>query len=123
MSSKPAVKTRAKSASPTSTAGHVLSERFADPDLVDRIFDYVLDLLPELAGREADIKTAIREEFGGEEQYVRSGQADQRAVRSRALAAEVLSLFNGRNATEVARSLRISRATVYRLLKQSGRAT
>jgi DNA-directed RNA polymerase specialized sigma subunit len=32
----------------------------------------------------------------------------------------VARLFNGRNATEVARVLKISRITVYRLLKQPG---
>lgn len=101
-------------------ARHVLSERFADPDLVDRIFQHLLQQLPELAARTPEIKEAIRAEFGGETPYVRSGTPQRRTARSRALAAEVLALFNGRNATQVARELGISRATVYRLIKQPG---
>lgn len=97
--------------------GHVLSERFADQDLVDRIFDYVLELMPDLAERSPEVKAAIREEFGAEKQWVRTARHERR----RHLASEVLRLFNGRNASEVARRLGISRAGVYRYLKQSGR--
>lgn len=88
-----------------------------EPDLVDRIFEYVLDLMPELGRGEKrleEAKAAVRAEFSGEETYIRK--------RSRSeLAQEVLSQFNGRNATEVARRLRISRATVYRFLTQAGK--
>ena len=101
--------------------GHILSDRFADPDLVDRIFEYVLEMLPELGSRTEEVKEAVRLEFGGAEAYVRSEVVRRRQERSAALATEVLSLFNGRNATEVARRLNISRATVYRMLKQPGR--
>ncbi|MGK2897216.1 MAG: hypothetical protein ACSLE9_00815 [Burkholderiaceae bacterium] len=104
---------------------HVLSERFADPDLVDRIFEYIVQLLPELAGRHLDVKRAIRDEFASERVYVRraGGERSRRSAdEPHPLAGEVLRMFNGRNATEVARELRISRATVYRLLKQPGRA-
>ena len=97
---------------------HALGERFADPDLVDRIFDYIVQLLPELAGRHLDVKRAIRDEFASERVYVRRRSIGDAPL----LAAEVARMFNGRNATEVARELRISRATVYRLLKQPGRA-
>lgn len=93
---------------------HVLSERFADPDLVDRIFAHVLQLIPELAS--ADIqstKAAIRSEFGGAQQYVRSESVDRRKR-------DVRRMFDGRNATQIARVLKISRATVYRCLKQPG---
>lgn len=100
--------------------GHVLSNRFADPDLVDRMFDYVLQILPELADRMDEAKAAVRAEFGGTDSYVRSEETKARQERSAALAREVLSIFNGRNATEVARRLNISRATVYRMLKQPG---
>ncbi|MEY2689934.1 MAG: hypothetical protein RL375_4134 [Pseudomonadota bacterium] len=112
-----------RKAPPTAPAhpGHQLSDRFADPDLVDRIFDYMLQLLPELAARAPEIKGAIRDEFGGAESYVRTGLAELRSQRTATLATEVLSHFNGRNASEVARRLNISRATVYRLLKQPGR--
>lgn len=111
----------ARAASPA--PGHVLSARFSDPDLVDRIFDYLVELLPDITARAPEVKAAIRDEFGGEEVYVRSGQAMQRAQRSRQTASEVLAMFNGRNATEVARRLGISRATVYRIIKQPGART
>ena len=89
-----------------------------DADLVDRLFDYLLQMEPSLnanADRLEAMKDAVRDEFGGIEMYIRQ----RRETRS-ALAIQVLSLFNGRNATEVARRLCISRATVYRLLKQPG---
>jgi Mor family transcriptional regulator len=95
-----------------------------EPDLVDRIFDYILSD-PVLAraieqGALAQkntvpkLKAAVRAEFKGEECYIAGRPASARQE----LVAKVLSLFNGRNATEVARTLRISRATVYRCLKQ-----
>lgn len=91
----------------------------AEPDLVDRIFDYVVALVPEIGERQTEIKRALRDEFACEEAYIRRHDVDQRSQ----LAANVLRLFNGRNATEVARVLRIHRATVYRYLKQPGRKT
>ncbi len=86
-----------------------------DADLVDRIFDYMVELMPEISAHARDVKEAVRDEFGGASAYIR------RRRRNEFVAAEVLSLFNGRNATEVARRLRIGRATVYRMLKQSGK--
>ena len=97
---------------------HVLSAKFADPDLVDRIFDYVLQVLPELAGRHVEIKKSIRAEFASEEAYIRRRSVDEEDP----LAHQILQIFNGRNATEVARALGVSRATVYRKLKQPGRS-
>ncbi|MGB3068451.1 MAG: Mor transcription activator family protein [Ottowia sp.] len=88
----------------------------ADPDLVDRIFEYLLTELPELAGLSARIKSAVRAEFAGEECYI----AGRPATARQELVSQVLSLFNGRNASEVARRLNISRATVYRIIKQPG---
>lgn len=97
----------------------------AEPDLVDRIFDYILDdtalarALKAMGGEEVSverIKSEVRAEFKGEECYI-SGRA---ATDRQAMVQQVLSLFNGRNATEVARRLQISRASVYRYLKQAG---
>ena len=93
----------------------------AEPDLVDRVFEYILSD-PELAaaigrigGPKTDqvdaLKASVRAEFKGQTVYV-AGRL--------ALTESVLALFNGRNATEVARRLQISRATVYRHLKQAG---
>ncbi|MBQ0917249.1 helix-turn-helix domain-containing protein [Hydrogenophaga aromaticivorans] len=88
-----------------------------DPDFVDRIFEYLIAEFPQLAGDRARVQkaqTAVRAEFAGEEVYIQKRS-------SRDIAAEVLRLFNGRNATEVARRLDIHRATVYRHLKQAGK--
>jgi Mor family transcriptional regulator len=95
---------------------------FTEPDLVDRLFEYVLELLPEaakreIAGQSGELKQMTRDRFGGiDKAYVRTGHEYRRVQ----MVDQVLSMFNGRNATEVARRLQISRATVYRILKQPG---
>lgn len=89
-----------------------------EPDLVDRVWDYLLRKLPELAQRECAIKDQLRDEFGGKGVYVRRREVASLMVDVRQ---EVGRLYNGRNATEVARTLGISRASVYRHLKQSGK--
>ena len=95
----------------------------AEPDLVDRIFDYLLAEFPQIAGMPAaslqKTKAAVRAEFAGEECYIASRPATARQQ----MVAEILALFNGRNATEVARRLQISRATVYRVIKQPGKGS
>lgn len=103
---------------PENTTPRLQSLLDIDADLVDRIFDYLLAEFPQLAGAQiSKAKEAVRDEFAGDRGYVRSAKAQA----SRTLARDVLALFNGRNATEVARSLQVSRATVYRVLKQAGR--
>jgi len=87
----------------------------AEPDLVDRIFDYILDELPEISASVAKFKSAVRAEFAGEECYIAGRPATVRQQQ----VADVLALFNGRNASEVARRLNIGRTTVYRVLKQA----
>lgn len=97
----------------------------SDPDLVDRIFEYIFSD-PDLAqaverySKQGDIdkvklKESVRAEFKGEECYV----AGRPATARQQMVVEVLALFNGRNATEVARRLGISRPTVYRYIKQA----
>lgn len=96
-----------------------LTSLLADnPDLVDRILDYVCTLVPEMANhaRRVEAEQAVREHFGGTETYIRSAAE----IRRQQTARQVLQLFNGRNATEVARRLGISRSTVYRCIKQPG---
>lgn len=86
----------------------------AEPDLVDRIFDY---LAADFAHLDLSAhKAAVRAEFAGERCYIQGRPVTARQQ----IAAQVLCLFDGRNATEVARRLNISRATVYRLIKQPG---
>lgn len=87
-----------------------------EPDLVDRIFDYLLAEFPQIAGEQfAQAKTAVRAEFKGETIYIPARGATDRQRRVQ----EVLSLFNGRNTAEIARRLRISKASVYRYIKQA----
>lgn len=87
------------------------------PDLVDRIFELLAEEVPELgADVLAEAKLGVRAEFGSSLGYIRSGHE----ARRQELARMILALFNGRNASEVARELDISRATVYRFLKQPG---
>lgn len=88
----------------------------AEPDLVDRIFDYLIAQHPDMAALKADaVRQAVRDEIGGQEWYVRRRRGNTASL--------VLALFNGRNASEVARQLQISRASVYRYLKQPGPQT
>lgn len=88
-----------------------------DADLVDRIFEYLLEEFPQIAGPGfAKAKKAVRAEFAGERPYIASKtEADRHA-----LAVTVLGMFNGRNAREIARRLGIGRTTVYRIIKQAG---
>lgn len=88
-----------------------------DADLVDLVVGYIVAMCPEVAHRADHLKGEIRKEFSGIEIYIpRRSLADRQR-----LTGEVLSLFNGRNASEVARRLGIGRATVYRIIKQEGR--
>lgn len=110
-----------KTSKPAATAEpHVLSEKFADPDIVDSLFAYLLDQVPAfrqaVGDRTDELKRMVRAEFGGERVTILKRTAEER----RALVSSVLALFNGRNATEVARQLNISRPSVYRYLKQAG---
>ena len=52
---------------------HQLSAVFADPDLVDRIFDYIVEQFPDIqADRLEELKRSTREEFRGAECYIPS---------------------------------------------------
>lgn len=93
--------------SPTPKLDALLSQ---EPDLIDDIFLFLLREHPELAGKEAKTKADLRKEFGGESYYVAKRSATE-------LKQQVLGLWNGRNATTVARELGISRGSVYRHLK------
>ncbi len=94
------------------------------PDLVDRIFEYIFSdpALAEAVQRHSQagdssaskLKDAVRAEFNGERCYITAP-----TTKRQQLVAQVLALFDGRNATEVARRLGISRPTVYRYLKQA----
>lgn len=92
----------------------------SEPDLVDRIFEMIEREAPHLtggmgAGKIAQLKTAARHEFAGETCYIATKSPQERVRELQ----ELLGFFNGRNATQTARELGISRATVYRKLKQA----
>lgn len=98
---------------------HVLPPLFDDIDLVDRIFEMVAEMLSKRSAsippqELEELKQDTREYFAGQQCYIpkRSRTARQQRVR------DVLSMFNGRNATEVARRCQTSRAEVYRIVKQ-----
>ena len=91
------------------------AQRANEPDLVDRMLELLISKDPSLAPRAEELGRALRDEFGGIETYIR-----RRTVMPSAMVAEVLQRFNGCNVTQVARELRISRATVYRALRQPG---
>lgn len=85
-----------------------------DADLVDQVIAFLARHRPELADVAREVEGELREQFGGGDHYVRAPDASGGVAR-------VLEAFNGRNVSEVARELGISRATVYRRLRQAGR--
>jgi DNA-binding NtrC family response regulator len=91
------------------------AQRATEPDLVDRLIAAVVERAPELAPQVAELEAAVREQFAGDRGWVRKRNASRPD-----LARQVLQHFNGRNVTETARVLNISRATVYRMLRVPG---
>lgn len=101
----------------TKTPAQPIKPNPTEPDVVDRIFAYLT--AQGLVPPETDLKAAekaVRQEIGAGMAYVRAKSTDPQET-----AAKVLALFNGRNATTIARQLGIGRATVYRIIKQPGR--
>lgn len=98
----------------------------AEPDLLDLMLDYLFSdpalnaavarICGDPGAKRDELDRAMRPLFAGDPTRVRTRSLTQRQQ----LAQQVLALFNGRNATEVARRLKISRASVYRFLKQPG---
>lgn len=86
-----------------------------DADLVDQMIAFLARHRPELAEVAREVEAELRAEFGGGGHYVRSTLVPHDARTD-----AVLSAFNGCNVSEVARELGISRATVYRRLRQAG---
>jgi Mor family transcriptional regulator len=108
-------KRKAPAEQPSKPVRHQLGPVFSDPDIVDRIFDYIVEQFPEMRAEQVeDLKRTTREEFRGAEYYI----PQQSPTERQKLVEDVLRMFNGRNATEIARALQISRATVYRWVKQ-----
>lgn len=86
-------------------------------DLVDRIFEFIVVEFPDMRDRAEELKQMARREFAGIETYIpRRSPAERDKIVQ-----DVLRMFDGRNAAEVGRRLQLSRATVYRIIKTSGR--
>ena len=84
-----------------------------DPDLIDKIFEFIAIQFPELGDRAGEMKRLARKEFAGIETYIpRRSQAERDRI-----AREVMAAFDGSNATAVGRRLGISRSSVYRIIK------
>jgi len=117
-----------------------MTDKNTTPDVIDRMFDFIAsephmaralqaiqqeaqvgDGQQDPASILQNIKDATRAEFGGERAYIRknlSGPAKKKVKTAADIGQRVMALFNGRNATEVARRLQIGRATVYRHLRK-----
>ncbi|MGQ5525543.1 Mor transcription activator family protein [Chitinimonas sp. PSY-7] len=87
-----------------------------EPDLVDRVLHHLVKEIQLSPDQIKATEHAVRAELGGERAYIR--RRPSRPDGSNDMAKQVMTLFNGRNATEVARKLGIGRATVYRVLKR-----
>lgn len=85
-------------------------------DLVEAVVTFIIEMCPEVSGRKEQLQAEIRAEFSGIQTYIPRRSLEQR----RRTAEQVLAIYNGRNATEVARKLGLGRATVYRIIKQAG---
>lgn len=89
------------------------------PDVVARLLSHLCSEMPELkedAGRVQRMERVLRSEFGGQRIYIAATPAQEREQAMQ----EVLRRFNGRNASALAREMGLSRATVYRYIKQAG---
>lgn len=95
--------------------GQSNTEAESQRDLVTAMFDLLEETHPEvIKPHRMDLEADIRHYMKGARGTVlEKPDSETRAKR-------VLSLFNGRNAREVARKLGIGRASVYRYLKQAG---
>ncbi|WP_245615311.1 Mor transcription activator family protein [Curvibacter gracilis] len=88
-----------------------------EADLVDRILSYLEARLPQevqALGKLNQLENELRNEFAGTLNYIPTVAKSERERR----VLEVKRLFNGRNVAEVAEVLKISRSTVYRIVKQ-----
>lgn len=86
------------------------------PDVLDRLMSKLQDLHPIPEKEAAELHAALREEFGGERSTIYKRSAAEKAK----MVNTALRKLNGHNATEIARELGVSRATVYRYIKQPG---
>jgi Mor family transcriptional regulator len=107
--------TARSSVAPARREGLVTARVFDNPDLVDAIFKRLAEEVPELAVRLARVEADVRFEFQGIETYIARRSPARRQQRTK----QVLELFNGRNAADVARALGIGRTTVYRIIAQA----
>jgi hypothetical protein len=116
-SEQPAAVVQHKSKTASAAPGVVRPQFVPEPDLVARMVAFIGQERPELdAATLAAVEQRLRQEFGGDTVYVAKQTTRDRGD----LVAQVRRMFNGRNATEIARRLKIGRSTVYRMVKTAG---
>ncbi len=96
-------------------AARLVREQIApdmEPDFVTAMFDLLEKMHPGINAGRLDMEREVRAHFSGK-RYI--GKPDPATT-----AARVLAMFNGQNARTVARTLGISRASVFRHIKQPG---
>lgn len=79
----------------------------------DMMKQWPADIRRQLAEK---IEERLRREMAGDRGYIRSAASSTRQEKYD----RVRRMFNGRNAMEIARELKIGRTTVYRILKTPG---
>jgi Mor family transcriptional regulator len=95
----------------------VISALLDNVDLIDKIFEFIQIEFPEMHDKAFAQKELALREFAGIETYIpRRSQAERDRI-----AREVITVFNGSNAHEVAKRVCISRSSVYRIIKASTR--
>ncbi|MEY4906715.1 MAG: hypothetical protein RL260_433 [Pseudomonadota bacterium] len=108
---KPGKAAPAAAISPTPALDRIIQR---DPDIVDRMFDYLLQQMPELAGRAGELakaERALRTEFRASRGlHVRSPRDDERVEILEQVRNYPIGTSNG----AIARQLGVSRETVRR---------
>lgn len=91
-------------------------------DLLTLAIQGLQKIMPTLSDElAAQLEDELRREIAGDREVIRGVISKQSLEKREIIKEEVRRRFNGRNATEVARDLKIGRATVYRILKTAGR--
>lgn len=118
---KPVKATTAAAISPTPALDRIIRR---DPDIVDRMFDYLLQQMPELAGRAAELdraEQALRDEFRARRGlHVRSPRRDDERQE---IIDKVASYPSSVTHLSVALALGVSKATVRRIRSMLGAHT
>lgn len=95
----------------------MISALLDNVDLIDKLFEFIQIEFSEMHDKAFALKELARWEFAGIETYIpRRSQAERDRI-----AREVITVFSGSNAHEVAKRLCIRRSSVYRIIKASAK--